>query len=285
MPSYNINAIRDKLDKFTKRTPATKGNNKEYTKLTFFKPDVGEYDIRFINVAQTEEEAPIFEVLYYKNIAADRFVAPRTFGLPDPIDEVRQSLIKEKDPAKRKLFKFVIPQERYYAVIINRKEEEKGPLVWEISQELCKDIYAILMHKDYVDEDLFDAEKGYDFTLTVTPKLEQNGKPRTYNGSIVKSFSLQPRRKSSKLAAKAEQAKKWLEAVPDLKSYFKAQVKSPEQIVELLNAFQLKFEAGEIGNNTPTPTGTTKINTKETSVAEAEKSVDDAFKDLEEPSA
>ena len=274
MASYNLDSIKAALTKGDK-TSSTK--SVATNKTVYWKPTIGEHDIRFLPVQSTSGE-PFQEVLYYDKLAERRIIAPYCFGMPDPIkeqfDELRNS---RKHPDGWTIAKHLRAKERFYAVVIVRSEEDKGPQVWEISKDTRDAIYGILSHKDNVDEDMFSPEVGYDFTCSVTPVIE-GGKPRLYNGSPVKQINLQARKKPSPLSKDKAQAKKWLDAVPNLEDMFKRQSKNAEELVEVLENFVAKLTGGSSSGDSGTDH--TENRTGRTANNPAADKLDDAFADL-----
>jgi len=275
MASYNLDSIKAALTKGDKTSSSTKSG--ATNKTVYWKPTIGEHDIRFLPVQTTSGE-PFQEVLYYDKLAERRIIAPYCFGMPDPIkeqfDELRNS---KKHPDGWTIAKHLRAKERFYAVVIVRSEEDKGPQVWEISKDTRDAIYGILSHKDNVDEDMFSPEVGYDFTCSVTPVIE-GGKPRLYNGSPVKQINLQARKKPSPLSKDKAQAKKWLDAVPNLEDMFKRQSKNAEELVEVLENFVAKLTSGSPSGESGTDH--TEIRTGRAANNPAADKLDDAFADL-----
>ena len=275
MASYNLDSIKAALTKGDKTSSSTKSG--ATNKTVYWKPTIGEHDIRFLPVQSTSGE-PFQEVLYYDKLAERRIIAPYCFGMPDPIkeqfDELRNS---KKHPDGWTIAKHLRAKERFYAVVIVRSEEDKGPQVWEISKDTRDAIYGILSHKDNVDEDMFSPEVGYDFTCSVTPVIE-GGKPRLYNGSPVKQINLQARKKPSPLSKDKAQAKKWLDAVPNLEDMFKRQSKNAEELVEVLENFVAKLTSGSPSGESGTDH--TEIRTGRAANNPAADKLDDAFADL-----
>lgn len=219
--AINIDAIKSKLAKQQKG-----GDSK---KMTFFKPKIGEYEIRFLPY-QDSEGQPFQSIRYYNKLTPfgeRRIIAPSTFGLPDPVVPIFEKLRKEKD--NWFVAKNLQAQEKVYALLIDRAAEELGPQVWEMAAEVRDEVYKIFVHKDNVDEDMTSPDSGYDFTLTVSQK-QNDGKPVTFKGQPVKSYSFQARKKSSKLSSAKAKADGWLAAIPNLEEYFKAQLMSVEDI-------------------------------------------------------
>lgn len=254
MASYNLDAIKKALTKGEKTTTPNKSN------AVYWKPTLGEHDIRFLPIQNSTGE-PFQEVLYYDKFTDRRIVAPYLFGMPDPIKDNFDTLRKTKEGWD--IAKHLRAKERFYGIIIVRSEEEKGPQIWEFSKETRDEIYGILSHKDNIDEDMLSPEVGYDFTCGVTPVIE-GGKPRLYNGQPVKKINLQARKKPTPLHKDKATAKKWLDAVPNLEEMFKRQCKSAEELVEILENFVAKLSgnsATESGSDhTASRTGKTESN-------------------------
>lgn len=232
--SYNIEKIKEKIQQLTSRGKKGLGDsNKDLPKIQWFKPGLGNHEIRFLPFKDKNGQ-PFMEVAYYDSrlLSERRFVSGFQFGLEDPVFEMLAELRKDKSKESWKLWRNLQPRERYYALILVRTEEEKGPQVWELNSKLVTEIYSILAHPDYKDEDMMDPELGYDFTVLVSPT------DKTFKGYPVKDIKLQARRKPSPLS-KDDDAKrdKWLGSLPNLEAYFQAQVKDKEETQNMLENF------------------------------------------------
>ena len=162
------------------------------------------------------------------------------------------------------------PKETYYAPVIVRGEEDKGVQVWELNNSRLKDIYAILAHPDYMDEDLLDPESGRDFTVTAVET------DRVFNGNAVKEYTVSERKKASKLAATAPARKELIESIPDFESYFKGRVRDTAFYQTMLeNAL-----AGGPAGNSKTDEGTSRGVEEAVSDTKATKDIESAFDDL-----
>jgi len=214
-------------------------------------------------------------------LTANRLVAPYAFGLPDPIKEQFEELRNsKKHPDGWSIAKHLRAKERFYAVILVRGEEDKGPQVWEFSKETRDQVYGILTHKDNIDEDMLSPDAGYDFTCSVTQVIE-GGKPRIYKGSPVKQINLQARKKPSPLSKDKAQTKKWLEAVPNLEEMIKRQCKAPEELVEVLEQFVANLTSGPAPASTrESGTDLTEARTGKAIANPASDKLDNAFADL-----
>lgn len=232
MASYSLDAINKALEAKTKPTQKAKTN--------YFKPQIGEYDIRFLPL-KTEDNVPYVSVSFYTKLSQNRYVAPSTFGMEDPILDFFSEIRKDRN--NWNIAKNLKTTERFFVSVMVRSKEkggkDEGPLVWEISDELRMKFLNILRNKDFVDEDMLDPNTGYDFSLTVTQAIE-NGKPRMWNGFAIKQYDLLNRRKPSKLASTKEETEKLIQAIPDVVGMFKAMVKPKEELLELLENYMAK---------------------------------------------
>jgi hypothetical protein len=278
---YNLNAIKEKIEQLTNaKKYASKDSETKRPKLTWFKPGLGQYSVRFLPYTDANGQ-PFQEVAYYdsKLLSEMRFVAPSQWGMKDPVFELLTELRKDRSKEAWKLWKNLQPKERYYAPIIVRGEEEKGVQIWELNSRLVKDIYSILAHPDYSEENLMDPDKGYDFTVTVSPT------DKTFNGNPVKEIKLQPRRKPSKLSENEAQREKFLAGIPDLEAYFKAQVKSVDEMANMLENFLNSSNSSgasdaQAEEATESPSSSDDSSVNSAKVKKARKSIDDAFDDL-----
>lgn len=273
MASYNLEAIKQKINELAGNTKT----GEQKAKINWAKFQVGTYDIRFVPVTDANGNAlaqPFFEVAYYDHpdLCEKRFPSPSQFGMADPLKEVALELAKDRSKEAWLVRKKLTPKERYYAPIVIRGQEDKGLQIWELSPKLCKDIYAVLVHPDYAEENMFSIESGYDFTLLVSAT------DKVFNGHPVKEFKFQPRRKSSKLMAKKEQTDAVLKQMPNFEAYFKVQAKSEEELIGIRDNF-LAAQSGEAG--TSSPEGTARGLDADEEMLRAVAKVDDAFKDLE----
>ena len=257
---YSIEAIKAKLAAKDQSTGSTTGDTDG--RIRFFKPSLGpnntpkEYDIRFAPYEDSMGQ-PIQTVAYYSKLqdGMDRFVVPTQFGLPDPVKAVFEKMRKTKEGWQ--IAKLLKPMDKAAAQVLDRSEEAKGWQLWEFNTDLRDDIYAVLVHKDNIDEQLFSPETGYDFTLTVSHKIGKDGKPSFFNGYPVKDYKLVQRKRSSKLMKDEKGTKKLLSEIVNLEEYYKGKVKSPEDLQEALEAFMQKLQGEEPASTTAlSPTNT-----------------------------
>lgn len=256
--SYDIEALKKKIAQLQNQKGGDSKDNKSKQQLVWFKPQVNkQYDVRFLTLMDEKGEplnSPFYEIGYYDNpeLTKTRFISPSSFGKPDPIRELVMDMAKDRSKESWLQRKKLTPKERYYSAIIVRggtsdcsgetkPVPEETVMVWELSPKLTKDIYAILVHPDYVEEDLFSTDNGYDFTVSVNPT------DKLFNGFPVKEIKLQPRRKSSPLASKKSVLDKILTQRPNFHEYFVGQVFDEEKIEEILQNFLMGKDEGNDG--------------------------------------
>lgn len=269
--AYDIEKIKAKLAAANE----PKKSNNDKTKTKYFKAAIGSYDIRFLPY-EDKDSQPFETVGYYNKLTKfgePRIIAPGTYDLPDPIKPIFESLRKGKE--NWSVAKNLQPQDRCYAVIIDRAHEDEGPLVWEMSPGLRDKIYGILTNKFNIKKQMFDPKAGFDFTLEITQEKDTAGKPKFFNGKPCKAFELQAYPESSPLHTDTKTAKAWLEAMPKLAEMFKSQVLTPEQLEEKCQNFIASLQASP-----PSAEGAEHGVTKEQSDKAGKDAIDEAFDDI-----
>jgi hypothetical protein len=270
--TYNINAIKDRLKNLNNEKPKSDKKTKDAPKLQFWKPAMGLNVVRFLPYDDGNGQ-PFQEINYYnsKKLSDRRIVAPVQFGLPDPVHELLESLRPQR--AKKEVWevmKELQMKPTYYAPVLVRGQEEKGVQIWEMNPTIVKSIYATLTHPDWVDEDLFHAENGYDFTVEVT----DSGKK--FNDFVVKSYTINPRRKPEPLAKNKSDREKLVASIPNLLEHNKQYVKNEESLKDLIANFLALIDGG---NATSTEEGlevTSTVKVEEKTSATKSK-IDEAF--------
>lgn len=280
MANYNLDAIRRKIEDLSGGPKQGSKKTVERPKLKWFKPQIGEYNIRFLPY-QDANGQPFQEVSYYDNklLSEKRFVAPAQFGLEDPIFDLLNELRKDKSKETWRLIGTLRPRERFYAPLIVRGEEDQGVQIWELNSKILKDIYSILANPDYTDEDMMHPETGFDFLVKVT----DSGKK--WNNFVVKDFDIQARRKASPLLATKKAREELLATVPNLEQYFRSLVWGPDRLSQIVENFLASKETGTV-----TTSGDESLTTKTRGESSrgagdnsaAVKNIEDAFADLDD---
>ncbi|TXH11431.1 MAG: hypothetical protein E6R04_02275 [Spirochaetes bacterium] len=208
------------------------------------------YNIRCLPVEYAGQ--PFYEIGYYDNkkLSPFRLVAPAQFGLPDPVSELVAELNKDRKNSKNawNTIRPLLPQSRFLAPILVREEKEKGVQVYEISKNLCKKFYQNFLDDEYRDEPLHDALIGRDFKLTVSPSGKEFKNETTGKTYPVNDVDIRPAGKTSKLAATQEEIDKLVASVPNFDEIFKGQVKSYDDLAEMLRKY-LDVDASAISGS------------------------------------
>lgn len=231
---YNLDKLKNTVDKLNNVKPKSNSKyDKNAPKLQFWKPAMGLNVVRFLPYDDGNGQ-PFQEINYYnsKKLSDRRIVAPAQFGLPDPIAELLESLRPER--AKKEVWnimKELQMKPTYYVPVLVRNQEDKGVQIWEMNPTIVKNIVSILVHPDWADENLFDAEKGYDFTVEVS----DSGK--TFNEYAVKAYVIAPRRKPEPLLKKKEERDALIATIPNLLEHNKQFVKNEDSLKDLIQNF------------------------------------------------
>ena len=226
------------------------GSSAESTmKLPYWKAEIGEHELRLMPYSDSTG-LPFQEVKFYEKLSKYRLVAPSSFGLPDPVKDMFDEKRKTKEGWT--IAKNLRPRERYFALVIDRAHEEKGVQIWEFSKDVRNDFFGIFIHKDNVDDDMTNVNTGYDFTVNITQKIDANGKPATFNGYAVKAIKPTARKKPSKLSSNKENIDKWTKQMINLEEVFKTQVKTPEELFEVLENYVVTLLSAEPAQSTTT---------------------------------
>lgn len=270
--SYNLDAIKRKIEDLSGGPKPSGAKKVDRPKLKWFKPVIGEYNIRFLPYADAQGQ-PFQEVSYYDNKALNeyRFVAPAQFGLEDPIFDLLNELRKDKSKETWRVMNSLRPKERFYAPILVRGEEDEGVQIWEMNSKVLKDIYSVLASPDYVDENMMDPDNGYDFTLKVT----DSGKK--WNNFAIKEFTVLPRKNPSPLLTNKKARTDLVQSIPNLEEYFRSMVWGTDRLNQLVENF-LAAKDSAPAEETPTK-GESRRGGSGTS---AVKSIEDAFADLDD---
>jgi hypothetical protein len=267
---YDINAIKEKIAKLNNQGGGTNGKEKkEKIEVKWWKPQVGLNEVRFVPYENAEGQ-PFEEIGYYtsEQLTERRIVAPCQWGLSDPIHELKQKLEKERsNDAIWKLMKELRIKDCYFAPVLVRGQEDMGIRIWELNQNILKDVYSILAHPDWQEDNLFDPKNGYDFTINCTET------DKKFNNHTIKKYDVQVRRKSSPLLPTKKERDALLKDFPNIEGYFKQFVMGEAKLKALVTNFLSGAE------NSSEEEGTDKTPTKDEK-KEATSKIDEVFGDI-----
>ena len=274
--SYDIEAIKKRIADLSKQNQRGGAGNSNATKLTYFKPKLGANELRFLPYNDGSGQ-PFQQIDYYdcKELTERRTPTPKQWSLPDPVADLVTELEKNRsNDATWQMMRKLRVKEANYAPVFVRGQEDKGVQIWELNQTVLTQIYSILAHPDFCDENLFDAKNGYDFTITCT----DSGKTTVMNGKTftVKNYDVQPRRKSSPLMPTEKERAAIVASIPDLNANFKQFVLNEEKLKIAVTNF---LSAGMESEHTEE-----KVVKKSIPEAESKASskIEDAFADLDD---
>lgn len=224
------------LDAIRRKMAALGGGNK------FWKPTPGEYKIRILpwNPADTLPEGDVFPTLWFYNLGEGRdwvqIAAPKQFDLPDPIAELLEKLWRGSEDDKAIAKKLRASGSTYIAFVLRGKEEQ-GVQVWKLpggfeGQKIHQKLLSYFLDSEVIEEmgidDWTDPTKGLDMKVTVAES------DKVFNGKKVLVYTVEKTGlKAKKLSDDADLAKKWLDARPSVKDYYK--LESYEAIEAKLN--------------------------------------------------
>ena len=119
----NIKALAARLKQFEDGQKAN-----EFSKL-IWRPKEGINNVRIVPY-KFNPDSPFIELQFYYNLGGKHYLAPITFGKPDPVQEAIETLLASGDESHKIVAKKLAPTTRTYAPIIVRGEEEKGVRFW-----------------------------------------------------------------------------------------------------------------------------------------------------------
>lgn len=201
----NLNEIQNRLEKLTNPSKGKKFEKVDRT-LVFFKPGLGKHLVRFVPYKENKEN-PFVELYFHYGIGPKMMISPISYGEKDPIVEFAKTLQKSKDPEDWKLAKKLQPKMRTYALVVDRKEEEKGPRWFDFGKNVYQSLLTLAADEEVGD--FTDILEGRDIKIDVV-------KGANYNET-----SVMPAMKMTPLSQDESLVESWLENQPDLLSNFK----------------------------------------------------------------
>lgn len=143
-----------------------------------------------------------------------------------PICEYSFSLYSEETEASRKIAKKFMPTERFFAVVVKRGEEEKGPKIWAFSQKQYTRLTEIMLDPEY-GEDITDPSSGRDLKVK---------KVKAKTEGAYDEITVDPKGSSSPLAKDKALLKEWLSHTIDINKEC-VERKTYEELEEVLSEF------------------------------------------------
>lgn len=186
----SLDKIKAKLAELNKQSqkPTGAGNNQNL----YWKPGQRADDkgnilpdlIRILPIKFSEDaEYPFLELpIYWSKKFGKTWISPTYFGLPDPVVDYCNNLFdgsfmeKDKYFQKKDIKKALMPETRFYALVLDRNAEHEGPKWWSFGVEVFREIGDLMTNEDYGL--IHDLATGRDLTVKYTPAVGQN-RPKT----------------------------------------------------------------------------------------------------------
>lgn len=198
----DLNKIKEKLEKLNQQQAAQGGNKKGDL---IWKPSPGKQVIRILpNIHQPDY--PFVELNFYYDFGKT-YLAPSTFGRPDPVIEFcenlkRQRVEKEEARENWRMAKKLEPKFRTYVPILIRGKEEEGVKFWGFGKQIYHELLSIIDDPDYGDithpkngRDItveYTAAKGEGTYPDIAARVKPNQSPATEDKAVLELISKMP---------------------------------------------------------------------------------------------
>jgi hypothetical protein len=165
--SVNVSILVARLKEFEDGAKAS-----EFAKL-LWKPKEGTQTIRIVPY-KFNSENPFIELKFYYKLAGNNYLAPCTFGKPDPIMETIESLRSSGSNEEKELAAKISPVTRTYAPIIVRGEEDQGVRFWGFGVQVYKQLLKLMTNSKYGD--ITSWSDGRDIEVEFHKESKKKGK-------------------------------------------------------------------------------------------------------------
>jgi gp32 DNA binding protein like len=140
----NVQKLAARLKEFEDGQKAS-----EFAKL-LWKPKEGLQTVRIVPY-KFNPDSPFIELKFYYNLGGNHYLAPSTFGKPDPILEVIETLRSSGSNEEKEIATKLNPTARTYAPIIVRGEEELGVRYWGFGVTVYKQLLKLMTNSKWGD--------------------------------------------------------------------------------------------------------------------------------------
>ena len=151
-----------------------------------WRPKEGTQVVRIVPYKYNEKSCFI-ELQFYYKLAGKTYLAPCTFGKPDPILEFVKTLRESGVQAQRELAKKLEPKLRTYAPIIVRGQEEQGVKFWGFGKLVYKQLLKLTVNTKMWG-DITSLTDGNDLEV----EFHKISKKKTKDGQIIPDTSITP---------------------------------------------------------------------------------------------
>ena len=138
-----------------------------------WKPKEGLQTVRIVPY-RFNPDSPFIELKFYYKLGGKNYLAPCTFGKPDPIMEFVETLRSSGVQAQRELAKKLEPKPRTYAPIIVRGEEDQGVKFWGFGVTVYKQLLKLITDPEWGD--ITSLTEGNDIRVEFHKESKKKGK-------------------------------------------------------------------------------------------------------------
>jgi hypothetical protein len=163
----NVQKLADRLRQFEEGAKAS-----EFAKL-LWKPKEGMQVVRIVPY-KFNPEVPFIELKFYYKLGGNNYLAPCTFGKPDPILETIDALRSSGSNEEKEIASKLAPVTRTYAPVIVRGEEDQGVRFWGFGVQVYKQILKLMTNPKYGD--ITSWTEGRDIEVTFHKESKKKGK-------------------------------------------------------------------------------------------------------------
>ena len=142
--AVNVSKLAERLKQFEDGAKAS-----EFAKL-LWKPKEGTQTVRIVPY-KFNPENPFIELKFYYKLGGNNYLAPCTFGKPDPILETIESLRSSGSNEEKEIAAKLAPVTRTYVPIIVRGEEDQGVRFWGFGVQVYKQLLKVMTNAKYGD--------------------------------------------------------------------------------------------------------------------------------------
>jgi hypothetical protein len=165
--SVNVAKLAERLKQFEEGAKAS-----EFAKL-LWKPKEGTQTVRIVPY-KFNPENPFIELKFYYKLGGQNYLAPCTFGKPDPILETIESLRSSGSNEEKEIASKLAPVTRTYAPIIVRGEEDQGVRFWGFGVQVYKQLLKLMTNSKYGD--ITSWTEGRDIEVEFHKESKKKGK-------------------------------------------------------------------------------------------------------------
>jgi hypothetical protein len=163
----DVQKLADRLKKFENEEKQSEASKH------LWKPKEGLQTVRIVPY-KFNLDSPFIELKFYYKLAGNNYLAPCTFGKPDPILEFVETLRSSGVQAQRELAKKLEPKSRTYAPVIVRGEEEQGVRYWGFGVTVYKQLLKLITNPKWGD--ITSLTEGNDLEIEFHKESKKKGK-------------------------------------------------------------------------------------------------------------